>query len=273
MSRRAKENIWITVKILIGVLTIFPLIVTFLLSFQSTEELGTLPFTLFTAHPTLEHYRYALQSYNVPLMLRNTLIIIVMTIPTAIVLDTATAYAFAHYNFKFKGVLFTVVLSVMMIPGEVTIMTNYMTIQRMGLMNTYLAVCITGLVDAASIFMLRQHMMSLPPALWEAAKVDGCGDLRYLFSVMIPLSKSIIVAFTLTGFIGVYNSYMWPMLVTSDRDMQPIAVCVGMMMEDISLNPGGAYAGTIIAMIIPLIVYIFGVDRIVEGITAGAVKN
>ncbi len=273
MNRAVKQNISTVIKILIGLILIMPLMVTLILSFQTNDELVSLPFELFTKHPTFENYKFAFQNYNIPNLLKNTFICLLITVPTQIFVNTITAYAFAHFDFKGKTLLFNLVLIAMMIPAEVTISANFMTVQRLNLVDTYMGICITSLIGAGSVFMLRQNMLSLPSALWEAAKVDGCGDMRYFFSVVFPMCKSIIIASTLTTFIGIYNSYMWPLYVTTRKEMQTMAIGVAQMGADRALYPGYAFAGTVLSMIIPVVIYIFGVDRIVEGMTAGAVKN
>ncbi len=273
ISRKVKSSVWMAVKILIGLIIISPIILTVLFSFQSNVEINNMPVELFTKHPTLENYRYALGSYNVLRLLKNTFIIILITIPTQIVVSSMCAYAFAHFNFPLKNTLFAIFLACMMIPGETTVISNYLLIQKIGLLDTYLGIAITDLVNIGGLFMLRQHMMSLPPALWEAAKVDGCGHTRYFTSVVLPLSKSIIVTLVLNSFIGVYNSYFWPLLVILDERKQTVAIGVANMLGDSNLTPGYTFAGGVLSMIIPVIIYILGVDRIVEGMTAGAVKD
>ena len=113
---------------------------------------------------------------------------LVIVIPVQIILGSLAAYAFAFFEFPLKNVLFTLVLSALAIPAEVTIIANYGTVQTLGLMNTYLGLCIISFVDIAGMFMLRQHMMSLPHSLWEAARMDGCGYMKYFSSVVLPLS-------------------------------------------------------------------------------------
>ncbi len=273
MSKRVKYNISLIFKILVGLLIIFPLVVTVILSFQSNGEIDSLPFNLFTKNPTLENYIFAVTNYDIPMLLRNTFIVILITIPTQILVSALCAYAVAHFDFPFKKALFAVILTVMMIPGETTIMSNYGTVQRMGLMDTFFGISIVSLVNVSGVFMLRQHMMTLPNELWEAAKVDGCGDMRYFVSVVLPLSKSIIAALTLTSFIGTYNSYFWPLLVTTKPERMTIPVGLAQIMIDANLYPGYVFAATAISMVVPLLIYIFGVDQIVAGMTAGALKS
>ncbi len=273
MSRRAKQNIWLAVKILIGLTIIFPLVITLIFSFQPEEELLTIPLKVFTKNPTLSNYKYAFENYNLFNMLKNTMITIIIIVPVQVLTSSMCAYAFAHFNFRFKNILFTIIITAMMIPGETTLASTFKMVQGMGLINTYLGMCITSLISVSGTFMIRQHMMSLPSALWDAARVDGCSHMKYFFSVMLPLSKSIISAFVLTGFIGVYNSYFWPWMITTTEDMQTLAVGMGQIKADTLLHPGHVYAGTVLCMIVPVIIYIFGIDYIVEGMTAGAVKS
>ena len=183
------------------------------------------------------------------------------------------AYVAAKYKYKFSGFLPKLVLTVMVIPGEVNIIANYMTIQSLGLMDTYAGMTITSLVNISGMFMLRQHMMTLPKSLWEAAKMDGCSEMRYFVKIVVPLSKSIIAAQVLNSFIWIYNSYLWPLLVTSTENMRTIQTGIANLVRDMYWNPGGALAGAIVCMIIPVVIYIIGLDQIVSGLTSGAVKD
>ncbi len=273
MSIKIKNTAMWTVKILIGLIIIAPIILTLIFSFQSNSEINNPPMRLFTAHPTLENYRYALSTYNILKLLGNTFLVIMVALPVSTVISAMCAYAFAHFNFPFKNGLFAIFLAVMMIPGETTIISNYLTIQQLGLIDTYLGIMITGFVNIGGMFMLRQHMMSLPSALWDAAKVDGCGHTRYFTSVALPLSKPIIVTLVLNSFIGAYNDYFWPLLVILDDKKDTMAIGVAKMLGDSNLTPGYTFAGGVVSMVIPIIIYILGVDRIVEGMTAGAVKS
>ncbi len=273
MSEKVKQNIWLAVKILIGLFIISPLIMSLLLSFQSNAEINNPPFNLFSSHPTLENYRYIITGNRFLGMLKNTLICIIITIPVDIFISSLTAFVFSHYNFKLKKFLFMVCLAAMMIPGETITITNFMTVQSMHLLDTYLGLCITGFANVGAVFMLRQHMLSLPSALWDAARVDGCSNLRYYFSVMLPLSKPIIVALVLNSFIGIYNSYFWPLIVTTKPEMQVLSIGVVQLGGDAVYTPGYVLAGGMLTSLIPILVYIFGIDGIVEGMTAGAVKS
>ena len=160
----------------------------------------------------------------------------------------------------------------MMIPVEVNVIANYTTIQNLDLMDNYLGMTIVSFVNISGMFMLRQHMLSLPPALWEAARMDGCSEMRYYFNVILPLSKSIISAQIITSFVSVYNAYLWPLMVTSTEDMRTVQTGIANLVRDMYWNPGGALAGAVICMLIPITIYIIGSEKIVGGLTSGAVK-
>ena len=132
---------------------------------------------------------------------------------------------------------------------------------------------VVAFVSISGMIMLRQHMLTLPISLWEAAKIDGCSEMKYFYKVILPLSKSIIFAQVITSFISVYNSYLWPLMVTSTEDMRTVQTGIANLVRDMYWNPGGALAGAIICMVIPVVVYIFGTDQIVSGLTSGAVKS
>lgn len=271
MIEKRKENILLLGKILIGVLYCLPVLLAILFSFYSNEDIGTIPLQ-FINKPSLENYKYVFENVPVFTYLKNTAIMLIIIIPVQIMFASLVAFAVSFFDFPLKNLLFTVFLTGMMIPAEVNIIANYTTIQNLNLMDNYLGMTVVSFVSISGMFMLRQHMLSLPPALWEAAKMDGCGEMRYFFSFILPLSKSIIFAQVITSFISVYNSYLWPLMVTSTEDMRTVQTGIANLVRDMYWNPGGALAGAVICMLIPILIYIFGTDQIVSGMTSGAVK-
>jgi len=273
MKKKIKSNIGLLLKILVGLCIIAPIIMAVLFSFQHNTEIDTVPLTLFTKNPTLENYKYVIQNIPILTYLKNTIIMLLISIPGQIIVGCLAAYGFAFFDFPLKNTLFTIFLAAMMIPGDVVIITNYTTVQNMGLMDTYLGMSIIYLVNVSAMFMLRQHMLSMPKALHEAAKIDGCGDMRYFFSVVMPMSKSIITAQVLTSFMGVYNAYFWPLLITQTDEMRTVQTGVASLLASGSAYYGWVLAGAVLSMIIPIIIYVVGLDKIVEGMAAGAVKS
>ncbi|MBQ8803288.1 MAG: carbohydrate ABC transporter permease [Tyzzerella sp.] len=273
MIRKTRQSISLILKILLGVAYVTPIILAVLFSFQPSEEIGAIPLHLISDNPTLEHFKYVLEHIPVLKYLKNTFIMMLICIPCQVFLASLAAYSFAFFNYKGKEFLFSIYLAAMMIPGEVVIMTNYMTVQNLGLVDTYLGMTITSLVGVTGIFMLRQNMKSLPKELWEAAKVDGCKEMTYFFKVVFPLSTPVISSMAINSFIHVYNAYFWPMLVTSDDSMRTVQIGMATLMLSDSSRYGEILAGAVLCMIIPVIAFLIGQDYIIKGMTAGAVKS
>lgn len=270
-SLRAKAGMGF--RILIGIVYCVPVLMALLFSFHTNEDIGTIPLKFIPDEFTLDNFIYVFENVPIFTYLKNTLMMLIIIIPVQVLLGSLTAFTVTFYEFPLRGFIFNLFLTVMVIPGEVNIISNYMTIQSMDLMDTYLGMTIVSFVNISGMFMLRQHMLTLPKSLWEAARIDGCGELRYFVKVILPLSKSIIAAQVLNSFIHIYNAYLWPLLVTSTEDMRTVQTGIANLVRDMYWNPGGALAGAIICMVIPVTVYVIGLDQIVSGLTSGAVKD
>ena len=271
MKLRRRELIADSFKILFGLVLVSPMILAALISFMPKADIIRIPFRIDLSNVTLENYIYAFQNMNIFTYLKNTFIMIIVELPCKVGTALFAAYAFSHYTFKGRETLFALLLAVMMIPGEVIMMSLYKMIMGWGLIDTYAGLTITGLTDVSAVFLFRQNMKAVPKELWEAANLDGCGRMRYLFSILIPICKPIIAAYSLRGFIFIYNNYMWPLLVTTTDNMRTIQTGVAQLSW--SSHSGLVLAAAMITSIIPLVVYFFGMDKIVEDMTAGAVKN
>jgi sn-glycerol 3-phosphate transport system permease protein len=272
-SKKTAECLRFAGKVLLGLLFVSPIIFCILFSFQPNSEVGSAPLHLLTAHPTLDNYIEVLRSIPVSRYLLNTLLMCVICIFFQTIFASFAAYAFAFFDFKGKNFLFTIILTTMMIPGDVVIITNYVTIQNLGMVDTISGLVITGLVTGTSIFMMRQYYMTLPKDLKEAATIDGCGDMRFLFSIAMPLSVPTAAALAINSFIHVYNSYFWPLLVTSSKTMRTVQIGMADLITGDSLNYGNVLAGAVLCMIPPMVAFIIGQDYIIKGMTAGAVKG
>lgn len=271
MKLRRKEFIGDVLKILFGIVLISPLILAAFISFMPKADIMRIPFKIDLSNATLENYIYAFEYMNIATYLKNTFIMIIVELPCKLITALLAAYAFSYYKFKGRETLFAILLATMMIPGEVTIMTLFKMIMGWNLIDTYAGLTIVGLTDITAVFLFRQNMKAVPYELREASMLDGCGEIRYLFSILIPLCKPIIAAYALRAFIFIYNNYMWPLLVTTQDNMRTIQTGVAQLSW--SSHSGLVLAAAMITSIIPLIVYFFGMDKIVEGMTAGAVKS
>ena len=273
MTMKMKQNMGTIIRIIIGLLFTAPIWVAVIYSFHPNTDFLSTHLSLWTDNPTFDNYKYVFEEIPIWTYLKNSFIMILICVPCQLILECMAAYAFAFLKFPFKNTIFTIFLATMMIPGEVTIVSNYITVQNLGLMNTYLGMSITSLVGVGGVFMLRQSMLSMPKELWESARMDGCGKIRYFISFMIPLNKSIMTAMALQAFVGVYNAYLWPLLITTKSEYHTIQIAMSKLTGTVSMLYGTMLSAAVMCMLIPAIIFLFGQDKIVQGMTAGAVKS
>lgn len=273
MSRKNKERFGAFAKILVGLVFAIPVIMCVMFSIQPNTEINTIPNHLIAKNPTLENYVYVLKNIPIFTYLKNTLIMILIEVPIQIIIASVSAFVFAFFEFPCKNLIFTIYITTMMVPGETTLIAKYMMIRDMGLMNSYLGLTIVSLVGAGSIFMLRQNMMSLPRELWEASEIDGCTEMKYFWKVVLPLCKPLIASQAITSFIATFNSYIWPMMVSTKSDFYTLQVGMAQLIAEASYGYGYVLAGAVLCMIIPLTIYIVAQRHIVAGMTAGAIKS
>jgi len=212
MGIKMKENSAAVLKILLGVCYITPLIIAVLFSIQPNKEIGMAPLKFFTENPTIQNFIDVWNSTPFLTYLKNTFVMVIICVPCQLIFASLSAFAFTFYKFPGQDLLFTLFLATMMIPGEVTLISNYATIQNMGLYNTYAGMTITSLVNVSAMFMLRQHMRSLPKELWEAAKIDGANPLAIMMQIIVPLATGTISTVFVLTFITYWNDFQIPMV-------------------------------------------------------------
>lgn len=204
----------------------------------------------------------------------NTLFVSLAILLLQIVTSVTAAYAFAFLEFKGKKTIFLIILSTLMVPGEVTIVSNYLTICAWRWLDTYQALILPYAASALGIFLIRQYFLTMAREIHEAASIDGCGDVRFLTQIATPLARPIIAAFSVTSFLSSWGMYMWPLLVTSKSEMRTVQVGISALQDaDSALSFGMALAGVALVTLPSLIVFIFGHRQLVEGMMSGAVKG
>lgn len=271
--KKAKEGTSFAVKLIIGILFISPLILGLLFSLQTEQELMNGTLHLIAKNPTLQNFALVFQ--KVPLLhyLKNSLIVCVVAIVGQVIFADMAAYAFAFFEFPGKKFFFTLVLMAMMVPGEVVVITNFITVQSMGLTNTYAGLIITSLIGGTSIFMMRQYYLTLSKDFREAAKLDGCGDIQFLFRIATPLAIPTIASLAIYLFVHVYNAYFWPVLVTTEMQMRTVQIGISYLVAGDVVEYSQIMASAIVAIVPSVIAYIFGQDYIIKGMTSGGVKG
>ena len=172
----------------------------------------------FTLAPTLENYAQAFSAVPLARYFINTIIFTVVTTALMLVIVIPAAFAFARLEFRGKNLVFTLLLSLMMIPNELVVITNFATITNLGLRNTFTGLILPSVMSVFYIYLLKENFAQVPDELYYAAKVDGTSDMRYLTRVMLPICKPTVVTITILKIIECWNSYVWPRLITDDKN-------------------------------------------------------
>ncbi|SFK57211.1 carbohydrate ABC transporter membrane protein 2, CUT1 family [Marinilactibacillus piezotolerans] len=183
------------------------------------------------------------------------------------------AFAFAKMKFYGKNLLFTILIATMMVPGELLIIPNYLTISKLNLINTYSAMILPYLASVFSVFMLKQNFESVPNELYYAAKVDGTSDFKFLWMIMVPLSKSAIVAVAILKIIGSWNSFMWPLIVTNERLLRPLPVGLQAFTTEAGTQYELLMAASTIVIAPMIIIYLFLQRYIIMGVAKSGLKG
>ena len=268
-----------------ALIVLFPFYWMLLSSLKSTAAYNAeLTPSFFTLHPTLENYSAAFRSQDEPLgrYLLNTLTFTVITTASMMIVIVLAAFAFARLKFKGRNVLFALFLSLMMIPNELVIITNFVTVKTLGLTDDagnairhFTGLILPSITSIFYIYLLKENFESIPEELYKAAKVDGTSDLKYLLKVMLPISRPTIVTIIILKVIECWNSYVWPRLITT----KPQFFLVSNGIQNIRESGAGrdnvpAMMAAVVVVSVPLIVLLLLFrDKIMAGVSRGGTKG
>lgn len=272
-KRRAKTGLLVISNILVAFTLLLPLLYAISIAFMPSSELFTLDLNLLPKHPTIQNFKEAFQ--NVPLVqfIINSFIVAGCITIGQIISCSLAAFAFSFLEFKGKGLLFMLVMATMMVPGEATIISNYLTVGKLGMLDTYGVLIIPYLTSAMGIFLFRQFYLTFPMSLYESAKLDGCSNLRFIIKILIPLTKSAIGAMAVYTFINAWNMYMWPLLVTGSNEMRTVQIGISMLNSVDSQSITLMIAGVVMIIIPSISIFIVGQKQLIRGMFSGAVKG
>ena len=200
-----------------ALIVLFPFYWMIISSLKTLEEYRLNVPTFWPQQIMFSNYAEAFTTASLGRLFINTMYVGVVSTLLSLVITVLSAFAFARLEFKGRETLFAALLATMMIPGELFTITNYSTVTQFGWMNTYTVLIVPFLVSVFYIYLLRQNFMQIPNELYLAAKVDGCGDLKYLWKVMVPLALPTLISITILKMMGAWNSYIWPRLVANDE--------------------------------------------------------
>ena len=279
-TSRNRQRVWnIVIYALLtiwGIVVLFPFYWMVLSSVKSYSAYNSeyIP-KFFTLSPTLENYVDAFTTVPLSGYLLNTLVFTVSTTAIMLLVTILAAFAFARLEFRGKDVIFTLFLSLMMIPNELVIITNFVTITNLDMRNTFMGLILPSVTSVFYIYLLKENFAQVPDQLYYAAKVDGTSDFKYLWKVMIPICKPTLVTITILKVIECWNSYVWPRLITDDQAY----FLVSNGIQEIRENGFGrenipAMMAAVVVISIPLIVlFLIFHKKIMEGVSRGGTKG
>jgi sn-glycerol 3-phosphate transport system permease protein len=258
---------------LLAAIVLFPIYITVVNSLLTPSEITSQPPKFFPSDPQWSTYSDAWDAGNMGLYLKNSFIVTIAITVGQVVTAVLAGYAFAFLDFPFKRTLFVVFLATLMVPFEVTIVTNVTTVASLGWTNSYAGLAVPFLATGFGAFLMRQAFLTLPNDLRDAAALDGYGHWRFMTRVAVPLARPAVAALSVFAFLSAWNQYLWPLLITKDDEYRTVQIGLkqlqGLSIQDINIT----FAGAIIAVLPLVILLLVFQKQLVRGLTAGAVKG
>ena len=249
-----------------SIVMIFPFVWMFLTSFKTVEESMMIPPTILPESWRLDSFKKALDSLPFLDLYKNTFLLIFWRVVCAVVFSSMAGYAFAKLNFKGKNLMFSLVLVQMMLPSQIFITPQYQMLAKFGLTNTIFALVFPGIVSAFGTFFLRQAYMGIPDEIAEAAYLDGCNQWQTFVKVMAPLTKASMAALAVFTAVFAYGDLMWPLIVNTDLNMMTLSSGLATLRGQFSTNFPVMMAGSLLAMIPMVVLYLFFQKQFIEGV-------
>ena len=265
-SRRIGKFITYAALILGSVIMIFPFVWMILTSSKTVPESMEIPPAIFPKQFMLDNFVDAVNSLPFVNMYFNTIMMIVFRVIFAVVFSSMAGYAFAMLEFKGKNILFGIVLMQMMLPSQIFIIPQYQMVAKLGIANSIAGLVFPGLVSAFGTFFLRQAYLGIPNEVGEAAFLDGCNQWQTFTKVMFPLTSSSVAALTVFTAVFAYSDLMWPLVVNSDLNMMTLSSGLANLRGQFTTNFPVLMAGSLLAMLPMVVLYLFFQKQFIEGI-------
>ncbi|HSF86278.1 MAG TPA: carbohydrate ABC transporter permease [Acidimicrobiia bacterium] len=259
----------------IGALVALPIVVALFTSVTSLSEILRDPNSVWSPPWTFDNFVTAWTATPFGRFMVNSFIQTGLITIAQVLFSILAAYAFAMFRFPGRNLMFAVVLGSLMVPFELTFIPNFVLISNLGWANTYQGLVIPFLASAFGVFMLRQFFMALPRDLYDAAKIDGATDWYYLWKVVVPLSKGAIAALTIFSFLGAWNQYLWPLVITNEESMRTAQIGIRFFLvnQERATDWGAIMAGATIVMLPTLLVFLVAQKQLVKGIAMSGLKG
>lgn len=271
--KRIKSSLRLAFNLVVVLIVLLPLLYALSIALMPSSEVFTTDLNLIPKNPTISNFIDALEKVPLFKFVFNSFVVAGLITLGQIVSCSLAAFSFSFLNFKGKEILFMLVMSTMMIPGEATIISNYLTVSSWNWLDSYHVLIIPYLTSAMGIFLFRQFYLSFPIALYESAKIDGCTNLKFIYKILMPLTKSAVGAMAVYTFINAWNMYMWPLLVTGSDKMRTVQIGISMLNSIDSQSITMMIAGVVMIIVPSLLIFVVGQKQLIRGMFSGAVKG
>ncbi|MFA7370985.1 MAG: carbohydrate ABC transporter permease [Sphaerochaetaceae bacterium] len=268
---KKEEALKATFATILGLILVFPIYYSLAASFFQVHQFFAYPPQLLPTSLSLVNYARALKESPLARFMFNSLYVSVVGSAIRMSVAILAAFATAYFTFKGRDFLFFLILGTMMLPSDALIIENYLMVRRLGLLDTYLGIMAVYLLAPVQMFMLRQAFKSIPYTFKEVAMMDGCSDFAFLTKIVLPITRPIVLTLSLHSFVTIWNTYLWPLLVTNNPQMRTVQVGITMLGYTENLDYGPIFAAISLVLIPSLILFLLLRRYIVEGIASGSI--
>jgi sn-glycerol 3-phosphate transport system permease protein len=260
--------------IVLGLCLMAPVIYCLIISFMQESEIVTTELHLWPNEFYLGNYIAIITKTKIFRYMLNSFIVAFFSSIARVLTSSLAAYAFSFMEFRGKNLLFWLVLGSMIVPAEMLMVQNYFTTAELGLINTYMGMMIIYLVSGANIFLIRQHFMNYSKAVREASLMDGCGNWRFFWKILMPMSGPVLATVFISAFVNSWTTYLWPLMVTNVNEMRTVQVIITMLnASELNSVYGQVMAAAIMILIPSVVIFALFQRKITAGMMAGAVKE
>ncbi|MEW6511943.1 MAG: carbohydrate ABC transporter permease [Bacteroidota bacterium] len=268
------SNVFLHVLLYVmALVTVAPFLWTVMTSFKDLGDILTYPPRWWPSRPTVENFVNAFQAAPFGRYYFNSLFVAVAVTLGQIVTCSLAAYAFARLRFRGRDVLFYLFLGTMMIPGQVTMIPGFLVLHWLGWIDTYAALIVPGLASAFGTFLLRQFFLTIPRELEDAASIDGCSRFGILWRIILPLSRPALATLAIFTFMGVFNDFLWALIVVSSDEMRTVQLGLAIFRDRYQTDWGQLMAASTVATLPILTVFFFAQRYFIQGITLSGLKD
>ncbi|MFK3649793.1 carbohydrate ABC transporter permease [Lysobacter enzymogenes] len=259
--------------IALAVLSLAPLLWMLAVSLMQPGEAAAFPPPLWPKSPTLHNYSELFSRMGMGRYLLNSFLVSTLVTAVAVLLNTLAGYAFAKLDFAGRESVFRLLLAALVIPAQVSMMPLFLMLKQMGLINTYAGAVVPGMAGIFGIFLVRQYARSIPDELLEAPRIDGAGELRIFFQIVLPALRPILVTLAMFSFLGAWNDFMWPLIVLSDEHLQTLPVALASLSREHVQDNEMMMAGSVVTVVPVLLLFLVLQRHYLQGLLVGSVKG